>query len=392
MNTVQKPINPLTKMILLLGANVALMAGASLTPGMPAMMAEFENVPGAGFWVSMIITLPALFVVIGGPITGFFTDRFGRKPVLVVSLLLSGLSGSAGFFLNSIGAILVTRALVGLSIAGATTATNSLIADYFEGQERAKFMGIQSAFTGLGGVVFLPLGGILADLNWHYSFLAHLPLLILFPLALIFIHEPEEIARHEEALESKLKLNPTKIYIFAAILLGQFSFVAVPVFLAYYLTALLGVGGTEVGLIGAASSLFSFFAGLLYERISRRIRYREMAIFSFFLSGCGFMALGLAKSWSLVIIGELIIGFSMGLIVSNLTTWLASEVSPQVRGRANGIFFTMMFLGQFFASIVYTPIVNATSLDFAYILSAVIIILTGLAGLFLRRDTSQQQQ
>jgi MFS family permease len=180
-----------TKIVLLLGANVILMAGSSLTVAMPAMMTEFATVPGVTFWVSMVITLPALFVVIGGPITGLLTDRLGRKPVLVISILLGGISGSAGYVLNTIGPILVTRALVGLSIAGATTSTNALIGDYFAGQERAKFMGLLSAFAGLGAVVFLPIGGILAGINWHYVFLTYLPLLLLFPLVWIFITEPE---------------------------------------------------------------------------------------------------------------------------------------------------------------------------------------------------------
>lgn len=386
----ENSINIYTKIMLLLGANVALMAGSSLSPGMPAMMAEFATIQGAEFWVSMIITLPALFVVIGGPIAGFFTDRFGRKLVLVVSLLLCGLSGSAGYLLDDISPILFTRALVGLSIAGATTATNSLIADYFEGQQRAKFMGLQAAFTGLSGVVFLSIGGFLADINWHYAFLTHLPLLVLFPLAIIFIDEPVAVSQNAKSIiESRLTLNPTLIYIFVAIFLSQFTFVTIPVYIAYFMTALLGVGGLAIGLVGAVSGFFSFLGGMLYERIGRKVSYRGVAVSGYLLFGVGFLALGLASSWFLIIVGQLIVGFCLGLSVSNLTTWLANQVSLQVRGRANGIFVMMMFLGNFAASLIFTPILQVTSYNFIYILSAAIIILTGLAGRFLKQDRIQ---
>lgn len=375
-----------TKIVLLLGANMTLLAGGSLSPGMPAMMAEFKAIPGAAFWVSMIITLPALFVVIGGPITGLFTDRFSRKKVLVVSLLLCGASGSAGFFIDAIGTLLVTRALVGLSIAGATTATNSLIADYFEGQQRAKFMGYQVAFGGLGLVVFLPLGGLLADLNWHYAFLTYLPLLILFPLALIFIQEPQVVSHQERAIEDvKLMLNPTKTYIFSAIFLSHITFMTIPVYIAYFMAALLGVGGLEVGLVGAGSGIFSFLGGMLYERISRKVSFRDITVIGFILLGIGFLALGVAMSWSLVVIGQLILGLCLGVMMSNLTTWLANEVNALVRGRANGFFVTLMFLGQFMAAFVYTPIINVTSYRFAYLLSAGVVVLTGIGGLFLKQ-------
>ena len=376
-----------TKIVLLVSGNVALMAGAALSPGMPAMLAEFSSIPGAAFWVSMIITLPALFVVVGGPITGFLTDRYGRKPVLVVSILLCGVSGSAGYFLNSIAAILVTRALVGFGIAGATTATNSLIADYFEGQQRAKFMGFQSAFTGLGGVVFLPIGGILADINWHYAFLAYLPLFVLFPLALIFIKEPEQVVHQPGTeIETRLIWTPTIYYIFSAIFISHFAFMTMPVYIAYFMTALLGVGGLEIGILGAASGIFSFLGGVLYERIGRKAGFRDIALIGFFTFSLGFLALGFARGWPLVITGQLILGFCIGLNTSNLTNWLADKVSAQMRGRANGIFVTMMFLGQFITSFVCTPIVTAAGYNSAYIVSAVIIVLLGLAGLFLKQD------
>jgi predicted MFS family arabinose efflux permease len=378
-------VKPISRLILLMGSNFALMAGSSLSPGIPAMQSEFADIPGIVFWASMILTLPALFVVISGPIVGFFTDRFGRKPVLVSSILLTGLSGSAGILLHSLVPILITRALVGFGIAGAMTATNALAADYFKDDARAKFLGDLAAFTGLGGVVFLTLGGFLSDLNWHYSFLSYTPLLILFPLALIFIHEPEEIAEHEyEALETKLEMNPEIFYIFSAIALNQLAFVTVPIYIAMYLFSLLGVGATAVGIIGGVSGIFSFIGGMLYGAISKKIRYKALNTWIFLLSGVAFLALALAKSWTLIVVGELALGFVMGLLPSNLTTWLSHEVKPLVRGRANGIYVTMMFLGNFTTSLVFTPLIRTRGLSFIYILSAVIVTVTGLAGLLVR--------
>lgn len=385
-------VSSVTKIVLLLGANVTLMAGAGLSVAMPAMMTAFASVPGAEFWVSMIITLPALFVVIGGPITGFFTDRFGRKPVLVFSILLAGVSGSAGYFLDNLTVILISRALVGLSIAGATTATNALIADYFTGQRRAKFMGLQAATTGILAATFLLLGGILADINWQYTFLPHVILFFLFPLAVIFIKEPEAVSSQGENITlSRLRLSPTVIFIFAAIFICQLTFMTVPVFIAYFMTNLLDAGAVEVGMVGAASGLFSFMAGILYERIGRRLGFREITFAGFLVFGVGFLVLGLAGSWSLIIIGQLIVGFGSGLNVANLSNWLADQVSIEVRGRANGLFVALLFLGQFMTSFVFTPIANLRSYNFVYILSAVIITLTGVFALFIKTDRVQDQ-
>lgn len=375
------------KVILLTGANLALMAGSSLSPALPAILSEFAAIPDAEFWVAMIFTLPALFMVIGGPISGLLVDRFGRKIVLVLSLLLSGLCGSAGYFLSSIWIILVTRALMGLSLAGATTATNALIGDYFTGQQRAKYMGLNAALTALMGVIFLPLGGLLADINWHFVFLTHLPLLALFPLAIVFIDEPDstsDVKRSDKKI--RLQLNSTKIFIFVAVFVSQFSFATLPVFGAYFVTGLFNISALEVGMIGAASSFFGFLGGLLYERIARKMRYKQIAIWDYLFFGVGFLVLGFAGSLPMVIIGQLILGFCSGLNLSNLTTWLASQFESETRGRANGIYVTWMALGNFLMSFVFTPIVNLTSYRYAYLLSAILIVLLGVVGIFLRLE------
>ncbi|MEM6611059.1 MAG: hypothetical protein AAF652_02180 [Cyanobacteria bacterium P01_C01_bin.72] len=56
---------------------------------------------------------------------------------------------------------MISRALLGLSVAGIMTGVTTIIADYYVGQKRANFMGLQAAFMGLGGVVFLSVGGLL---------------------------------------------------------------------------------------------------------------------------------------------------------------------------------------------------------------------------------------
>lgn len=367
--------------MLLIGANLTLISGAGLTTAMPAILRAFEDVPGASIWVPMIITLPALFVVIGGPVTGFFTDRFGRKPVLVGSILLSGLAGTGAFFLNNLYAILITRALVGISIAGAMTATNALIADYFSGQERAKFMGYQSAFLGLSVILFLPIGGILSDISWEYPFLSYLSVLLFFLPALFAIREPEvskTLASPQQ--RTRLKISSTQGLIYVSIFILQFTFITFPVYLAFFMAEILNVGGIEVGLVGGLSGLMTFFGGLSYERIGRRLSFHKLVVFGFFLFGAGFISLGLARSWVLVILGTSIIGFGLGLNIANLTTWLAHEVSPGMRGRANGVFLTMRFLAEFLGSLVFAAIISITSYHFVYLLSAFLLVITGLAS------------
>ena len=64
--------------------------------------------------------------------------------------------------------------MLGLAVAGVMVSATTLIADYFKGDARANFMGLQAAFMGFGGVIFLSVGGFIADVNWRLPFLIYL--------------------------------------------------------------------------------------------------------------------------------------------------------------------------------------------------------------------------
>ncbi len=183
-----------TKLTLLLASSLTIMTATTIAPSLPAMNQHFKNIVAdpdlRATLVQLVITLPALFIVIGSPIAGIVVDRFGRKPLLLVATLLYGLAGSSGIYLESLSTLLVGRAMLGLAVAGIMVSATTLIADYYSGSTRATFMGLQSGFMGLGGVLFLTLGGIFAQQNWHYPFGIYLFAWLIVPLIALFIFEP----------------------------------------------------------------------------------------------------------------------------------------------------------------------------------------------------------
>ena len=90
------------KATLLLVSTLTVMSGATIVPSLPAMQSYFADVANSEFWVRLVLTIPALFIVIGSPIAGQMVDRIGRKPLLLASACLYGLAGSSGFVLYSI--------------------------------------------------------------------------------------------------------------------------------------------------------------------------------------------------------------------------------------------------------------------------------------------------
>ena len=102
------------QLVLLLAASCMSVLGAVLiAPVLPQMQAEFASVPGAAVLVPIVLTVPALIIGITAPFAGLIADRFDRKRLLLVALVAYSIFGTAPLYLQSLGAILGSRVLVG---------------------------------------------------------------------------------------------------------------------------------------------------------------------------------------------------------------------------------------------------------------------------------------
>ncbi len=248
----QNPNSLPIRITLLLASTLTVMSGATIAPSLPAMQTHFSDVANAEFWVRLILTVPALFIVIGSPIAGQLVDKIGRKRLLLGSAILYGFAGSSGFVLNSVFAILTGRAFLGLAVAGVMVSATTLIADYYRGDARANFMGLQAAFMGFGGVVFLSVGGFIADLNWRFPFLIYLFSWLLIPGILFALYEPLQPKADVADLNTTVTTAklPVKllVLIYSSVMLQQIVFYLIPVHLPFYLKQLSNAGASQAGL------------------------------------------------------------------------------------------------------------------------------------------------
>ena len=377
----------LTKITILLASTLTVMSGATIAPSLPAMQAHFSEVANSEFWVRLILTVPALFIAFGSPIAGQLVDRLGRKPLLLGSVILYGFAGGSGFVLNSVFAILFGRALLGLAVAGVMVSATTLIADYYQDDARADFMGLQAAFMGFGGVLFLSVGGFIADLNWRFPFLIYLFSWLLIPGIIFAIYEPlpsKTNNANANAIGHTAKL-PVKllVLIYASVMLQQIVFYLIPVQLPFYLKQLLGTGATQTGLAIAFSILFSAFASMNYGRFKKHFSFIKILAIAFGLIGLGYLGIGLVSSYWLILLVLIPTGIGLGLMMPNLNVWTTNEVSDALRGRALGGLATFMFLGQFLSPIVSQPISQNLGMTATYGLVGVsLIVLAALLWIY----------
>ena len=366
------------KIALLLVSSLTIMSVITISPALPQMALAFADVENAEFLVKLVLTIPALFIAIFSPITGRLIDKHGRLSILWFSLVLYAISGAAGYFLDSLYFILITRITLGIAVGMSMTIVITLIADYFEGMERQKFAGLQVAFMSLGGILFIGLGGILADINWRFPFLIYLFSLIVLPLSILFLKEPV-VVKKEEPVNPNLKA-PTIIWLlFFNTMTMWIIFFLIPVQIPFYLKA---IGIEKNALIGAAiatSTLFSAMSSISYSKLKGRFSFLAIFSLGYLLMAAGFFTLSFSSTYVWVLVAMMLTGLGMGMMIPNTNIWVMKITPPEIRGKEIGKLTTFWFFGQFVSPIIIFPVLKVLPLPSTFMAGAGLLFLLSAA-------------
>jgi MFS family permease len=387
---------------LLLTSMLTIMAGATIAPALPAIQQEFSTTPNAAVLVGLVLTMHGLFIAVGAPAIGVLADRYGRRWLLLVSTVVYALAGGAGFVLDSLVAILASRAVLGLAVAGVMVTVTALITDYYDENRRETILGRQGAFMSIGGVVLLPLAGVLADISWRVPFLVYTVALLLLPAMAFALPEPD---RREptgdrptsiEDLRHTLARFPlrTLALIFALALVSQIIFYMIPVQIPFYLEAQTGVSATVVGGALAVSTFTGGIVSLLYGRIRRSVSVIGIVALTFAFMSTGFVVIGVSETLFGIVAGLALTGTGVGFSLPNFNTWIAAVTPDAVRGRALSVLTSALFFGQFLSPLVMRPVsqsigLSATFLGVGVILAGGAVAFT-LAAVYATSPTEQE--
>ena len=116
--------------------------------------------------MSWLLACFSIFMFIGSPILGSLSDRYGRKGILIGSILVSALAHALFAISDNLVLMFASRVLAGFA-AGNFSVIQAIITDNTGEEQRARAMGMVGAFVGLGLVAGPALGGLLSDTGGH---------------------------------------------------------------------------------------------------------------------------------------------------------------------------------------------------------------------------------
>ncbi|MCM8780541.1 MAG: MFS transporter [Candidatus Omnitrophica bacterium] len=223
----------LLKLSILSISLLTVMSSAAISPTLAKIKQAFIDTEITV--VKLVLTLPSLFIIPSSLLAGWLVGRIKKKNVLLIGLLIYFFAGIAGGFASNIKQLLFMRAVFGVGAGLIIPLSTSLIADFFEKEERTKMMGYSGSVSHFGGVIFLLISGWLAVLNWRYAFYVCGLALISFLMILFWLPDTPTKPIPKQYQYSKLGL-PFGVYICAVLgVLMMIAFYAAPTNLAMFI-------------------------------------------------------------------------------------------------------------------------------------------------------------
>lgn len=179
-------------------------------PVLPFVIRDYVPDSSLALWVGILASVYALCAFVAAPFLGSFSDRFGRKPILVISVFGSAL----GFVLFGVGGalwvLLVSRIIDGLT-AGDMPVMFAYVADITPPEDRARRYGLLGALSGIGFMIGPALGGLLAHINLAAPVFATAAIAVIIGL-LSALALPESLPQQDrKASLDVAQLNPFKV-------------------------------------------------------------------------------------------------------------------------------------------------------------------------------------
>lgn len=340
--------------VLMLGSSLTIMGAVMVAPILPKLAAEFGPVEThAELLVPLAITGPALAIALVAPLAGWLADRVGRKALLVIATLLYAVLGVIPALLNDLSAIVGVRLLFGCAEAAIMTCCATLIADYWRGEERMRYVNLQVVTIGLVGALFFVLGGALGEHSWRTPFYLYLLPLLLVPVMIKVLWEPTlvQVRLVPEADDEQVSI-PTLVVGYLLILGGMILNFIVPVQTPILLVGLGVTSSTLIGMSAGLGLLATLGGSLTWPLLRRALGISGCNVMLLALLALGLWLLTRAQSYNEVLLAVGIHGLGAGLLVPNAMAPVMNALSANTRGRGLGLFTSCLYIGQFVSPLV----------------------------------------
>jgi MFS transporter, DHA1 family, tetracycline resistance protein len=369
-----QPVTPVRRAALafiFITVTLDILAFGVIIPVLPHLIQNFVggDTAKAAIWVGIFGTVFALVQFFFTPIQGALSDRYGRRPVILLSNLGLGLDFILMALVNTLPLLFIGRVISGITSSSFSTA-NAYIADVTPPEKRAASYGMLGASFGIGFVLGPALGGFLGDIDLRLPFWVSAGLALTnFCYGFFVLPEslpPERRTTHLHVKHANplgalqlLRRYPQVFGLATVVFLSQLAHYVLNTTFVLYADYRYGWGAQAVGftlaLVGVCNGIVQ--AGLVGKFV-RRFGERRMLLTGLIFGAIGFAVQGLATTGLLFLMA---IPFLAGWGFAGPATQalMTRQVDPHEQGRLQGAVASLASLAGIFGPALHTQIFAA---------------------------------
>lgn len=356
---------------ILLTVMIDAMGVGLIIPVMPDLIQEVQ--PGstlstAALWGGVLSTVFAVMQFLFGPVVGNLSDRFGRRPVLLVSLVVMALDYVVMAVAGSIWLLLAGRVVGGITAATGSTA-NAYMADISDKKDRAANFGLIGAAFGMGFVLGPLIGGFLAEYGTRAPFYGAAVLASLNAIFGYFvlketvtegIRRPFEWRRANPfGAFAQLRKLPGLGALLLIYFLYQVAFMVYPAIWAFFGKERFGWEPSMVGLsLALFGIMLAIVQGGLIRPVMRFLGERGTVIYGHVFDIFGFLALAFVTSGTIALILTPLAALA-AVITPALQGIMSRTVGPDQQGELQGALVSVTALAMIVAPMIMTGTFSA---------------------------------
>ena len=342
-----------------------------IVPVLPTLVASFATDPAdQAFWYGVVAAAFGLANFVASPILGAVSDRFGRRPVMLLGFMGLGVSFFGTAMTTSLIGLIIARTLGGAMQANIAIA-NAYVADISAPEERAKRFGFLGAMMGIGFIVGPVVGGLLGAVNLHLPFYLAGSLTLLNLLYGYFVL-PESLPLDKRKAFSWRSANPAtslrKLGQLKGVgpLVGVVAFSGLAQFVLYTVWVLhnsfkFGWGPRENGWSLAAVGIVAVLVqGVLLGRLLKRFSPQKLAMWGLVSSVMAYTLWGVAtEGWMMyAVIAVNLLG---GTVTATVQSMISSAADSRSQGQTMGAVSSLNGLMAVVAPLLGAPLLAIVS-------------------------------
>lgn len=370
-------------LIVLLAVIYLMIAGFGLViPLLPFFAQEFD----APAWqVTLLFSVFSMGQFLSEPLWGRLSDRIGRRPVLIVTIAMVGVTYAAFAFSPNIWAAFGLRFLNGF-FAGNISTLQGALADITPPEKRAGRMGVMAAAFSAGFSTGPAIGGFLAQ-SGHGAEGFRLPLLVAAGFALasalaviLFVreHRPDATARPLKRVKAARLREAFAHPVVSRVVMISFivvmGFAGVEATYGLWTEHRFGWGPKQIGLAFMVIGLMgALFQGLVTGRLARRFGEAATLTGGLVFIGLGVITQGLSPNWPVAMAGFLFVCFGQSICFPNVSALISRAAPPDRQGEMLSVNTSGMALARIVGPVIAGQAFSMVAAGAPFAISALLI-------------------